>query len=761
MTGIREQLQAGLGGRYVVERELGHGGMASVFLARDPRHDRQVAIKVLRPDVSAFLGIERFLREIRLAATLTHPHILPLHDSGAAGNLLYYVMPFLEGESIRDRLNRDGALAPEEAIRLVREVADALEYAHQHGVIHRDIKPENILLSSGHAVVADFGIARAVDAAADSRITEVGAAVGSPMYMSPEQAAGEPTLDGRSDVYSLGCVLFEMVAGRPPFQGPSSQAIMVSRLLETPPPLRTLQPAASAGLESAMARALARDPAARFGSAAEFSSALIKLETNVPPPAKPANERTSIAVLPFANLSREPDTDYFSDGMADELMAALSRIPALRVAARTSCYTFRGKDTDVRQIGRLLGVDAAVEGSVRKAGNRIRLNVQLIDTASGYHIWSESYDRDMGDVFALQEELARTIAGALHLKLLGTEVQAARVQGTRNLDAYTLYLRGRYHASLRTREGLIRGIAYFDQAIAADPVYTLAYAELGACWALRSFPEFGDYPPLEGMPLARAAVDRAIQLDPESGVAYAWRGVVEFLHDWAWDKAEASLRRSIELTPEYPLSHAWLANVLAVRLRFDESIASIERALALDPLSLTIQLLAGRCYFWAGRYPEALRYVRAILEVDPRQLLAAVWRSRILRHLEGVEAAHEALVAAVQDFGRDPRILGELAVTDALLGRREEAEAFRAELRDSALFGAAEAALGNFDAALAEVERGLAQRAGTVLYVPLNYHDIPSLATHPGIRARFAEIGVDFPPATPKPDPAQGEHSLS
>ncbi len=372
MDSLLESLRRHLGDRYPIERELGHGGMATVYLAQDLRHRRPVALKVLRPGLAALLGTARFLREIEVAAGLTHPHILPLHDSGEVEGLLFYVMPFIEGESLRDRLAAKGAMTVADVLKLGREVADALEYAHRRGIIHRDIKPENILLSSGHAVVADFGIARAIDAAGGAQITEVGAAVGSPMYMSPEQVAGNPVLDGRSDVYSLGCVLYEALTGRVPFSGPTSQAIMVSRLLDTPAPLRTVQPTLPAGLEDLVGRAMARDPDQRFATAAELSAALSALQSGTSGAMRPAlREEASIAVLPFAHLSPDPDSEYFSDGMTEEVMNALAKIPGLRVVSRTSAFAFKGKEWDIKEVGERLGVKTVLEGSVRKVGDRL------------------------------------------------------------------------------------------------------------------------------------------------------------------------------------------------------------------------------------------------------------------------------------------------------------------------------------------------------------------------------------------------------
>ncbi|HEX6434177.1 MAG TPA: serine/threonine-protein kinase, partial [Gemmatimonadales bacterium] len=398
MPELQDQLTATLRGRYAIQREIGHGGMAVVYLARDLKHDRDVALKVLQPRLAEVLGRERFLREIRVAAQLRHPNLLPLYDSGDADGSLYYVIPYVEGGSLRDRLSRDGRLALSSALRLAREVAEALDHAHRHKVVHRDIKPENILLDEGHAVVADFGVARAVSEAIDSEITQSGLLVGTPAYMSPEQATDEPA-DSRSDVYALGCVLFELLTGAPPFTGKSPLAILARRLTEAPPRLSDRGISASPLLENVIARALARDPGERFSTAAELAEQLATVESQLSQPqATPTRvpaipQVVTLAVLPFVNLSPDPESEYFSDGMTEELISALTKVKGLRVTARASAFAFKGKDVDVREIGQKLNVGAVLEGSVRRAGNRLRITAQLINSADGYYVWSETFDR--------------------------------------------------------------------------------------------------------------------------------------------------------------------------------------------------------------------------------------------------------------------------------------------------------------------------------------------------------------------------------
>src|SRR5438477_3574033 len=446
MAELLARLRGVLADRYAIDRELGHGGAATVYLAQDLKHGRRVAIKVLRPELAAALGAERFLREIEIAARLTHPHILPLHDSGEVGGFLYYVMPFVEGESLRDRLNRERQLPVEEAVRIAREVATALSHAHGHNLVHRDIKPENILLSGGEAVVADFGIARAIVAAGADKLTDTGLAVGTPGYMSPEQAMAQQQIDGRADIYALGCVLYEMLAGHPPFLGTTAQEILARHTLDPVPPLRTIRRELPEAIEHAVRKALAKAPADRWRSPAAFSEALGRA---VAPPsvtrraarsiglaavgasllaagyallsrpriANSSGEAASIAVLPFVNIGADPANEPFSDGMSEELMTALARIEGLRVTARTSAFRFKGKAVDVREIGSKLNVGYVLEGSVRRGGPHVRVRAQLINTPTGYRLWSDEYDRDARDVFTVQDEIARAIVGALRLKL--------------------------------------------------------------------------------------------------------------------------------------------------------------------------------------------------------------------------------------------------------------------------------------------------------------------------------------------------------
>ena len=627
--------------------------MATVYLAQDLRHDRPVALKVLHAELAQSLGPDRFLREIRLSARLQHPHILPVLDSGEAAGQLWFAMPFVDGGTLRQRLVRETQLPIDDAVRLTREVADALDYAHQQGVIHRDIKPENVLLGRGHALVADFGIARALAAKGDAgseRLTETGVTIGTPHYMSPEQASGERNLDARTDIYSLGCVLYEMLAGEPPFTGPTQQAILAKRLREPAPRVSTVREVYPS-LEQALTRALARTPADRFATASQFASALDAAPATVlttsastgsgrvtktvalllvlvaafvggflafhhrnlgaptdPPPA-------SAAVLPFTNLSADKDQEYFSDGLTEELITALSQVQGLRVAARTSSFQFKGRDPDIRDVGRKLDVGTVLEGSVRKSGNRLRVSAQLVSVKDGYQLWADSYDRDLADVFAVQEEIARAIVSALRVRLASGRDSVIAAPATRDVAAYDLYLKGRFAWNQRTEASLPQAAQFFEQAVARDSTMARAYAGLADADIL--LPLYTNAAPAAMWPKAKAAALKALSLDSTLAEAHTSLAYGTLLYDWDWTAAEASFRRAIAADSTYPTAHHWYADYLAGRGRLEETLREMRRAHELDPLSRIISAELAWTYYIMHRTDDAQAEIRRTLALDP------------------------------------------------------------------------------------------------------------------------------------------------
>jgi len=748
-------LRTSLADRYAIERELGQGGMATVYLAHDLKHDRKVAVKVLRPDLAATLGHDRFLREITTTASLRHPHILPLYDSGEAAGFLYYVMPYVEGESLRDRLTREKQLPIGEALQIAREVADALSYAHGRHLVHRDIKPENVLLESGHAVVADFGIARAVSAAEDSRVTQVGVVVGTPDYMSPEQAVGESALDGRSDLYSLGCVLYEMLTGAAPFTGAGAgpQAILARRLRDAPAPLREARPQASAELEDLMARLLAADPAGRHASAAELARALETAAAHqsadgparTPPVASPAAR--SVAVLPFVNMSADPENEYFSDGMTEELISVLTRTAGLRVAARSSVFAYKGRNEDARVIGGVLNVDTVLAGSVRKAGARIRLAAQLTTVADGYQIWADTYDRELRDVFAVQDEISQAIARALQLRLGAATGQPAGRKGTENVEAYTHYLRGRFHWGRRTQSEVKKGLEHFQQALALDPEYALAEIGVADSYNIMGFYDW--LHPREAFPRALAAANRALALDDTLAAAYCSRAYVRLYHEWQWAAAEEDFRLAEALAPAYATASHMYGNLLVAQGRFAEAMAAMRRAVASEPLSLIANAAVGWAEYYAGRWDEAIAQHHATIELDPSFMLTHLWLGQVLVQVGAVEEAVQEFETAIRLSGRSAILVAALARAHATACRRSEADRLVAELDElgrqrfvpqydiATVFVAA----GNPDAAFARLERALDDREHELVFLAVDPAMAP-LRGDPRVASLAVRIGL-------------------
>ncbi len=730
-----EQLRTALAGRYRIERELGHGGMAVVFLAEDLKHRRRVAIKVLRPELARSLGSARFLREIEIAAGLNHPHILPLHDSGEAGPrgpdlpaLLFFVMPFVEGESLRDRLTREKQLPLEDALRITRAVADALAYAHRLGIVHRDIKPENILLQAGHPVVTDFGIASALSAAASGRLTDPGFAVGTPTYMSPEQSVGE-TADPRSDLYSLACVLYEMLAGTPPYTGATAQAIHARKAIETVPRLRTVRDTVPEGVEEAIRTALAKVPADRFATAEEFALALSRPAT-VRPVAK------SVAVLPFLNLSANPDNEYFADGITEDVIAQLSKIQSLTVISRTSVMMFKRREQSMRDIAARLSASALLDGSVRREGDRVRIVAQLIDAETDRHLWAETYDRQLTDIFAIQSDVALQIATALRAELSPDEQSRIRREPTRDLQAYQLYLQGRHWFVRHTAEGLRQAIDYFSRAIARDPQFALAHADLAQAYlevALAS--GVGLMHPREAYALASDSVARALALDSTLGEAHCMLGFLKYVHDFDWAGAEAEFKRALELSPGSADAHDLYGRLLASQERHDEAIRMEARAQELDPLSHRTDLASA--LLRAGRYQEAVVAAGHAVELDPEYGRARATLGWAFLKVGRTDEGLAELERGAELTQHDAMFLGQLGEAYALSGQSEKARDVLRRLAERAkdeyvtpyYRAYVHTGLGEYDEAIDCLEQALAEGSGglyglkaSFLFEPLRGH---------------------------------------
>jgi eukaryotic-like serine/threonine-protein kinase len=734
------RLNAALTGRYTLERELGRGGMATVYLADDLKHHRKVALKVLRPELGSILGAERFAREIRVAAGLTHPHILPLYDSGEAAGLLFYVMPYVRGENLRQRLARERQLPVEEAIGLTRQVAAALEHAHEHGLIHRDVKPENILLHEGVAMVTDFGIALAAGVDGDQRLTGTGLMLGTPHYMSPEQAAGERVLDARSDVYSLACVLYELLAGEPPFTGPTAQAVIVKRFTTQAQGVRRLRPGVPAGVEAAIQRALSRVPADRPASAAGFAQAL---SVPGPAPARPA----SIAVLPFQNLSPDPENEFFADGMTEDVIAQLSKIRSLRVIGRGSVMRFKQRKESLQEVGATLDVATVLEGSVRRAGSRVRIVSQLIDVDSDRHLWAETYDRELTDIFEIQSDVAMQIASALEAELSHEERREIRKEPTDDLEAYQLYLQGQHCIHRWTGEGLKLGLGYLEEAVARDPAYALAHAAIAKAYTDVGLGVMGATPPDEAFARAKLASDRALALEPRLAEAHAALGHLKYVCDYDWTGAEAELKLAIELNPNSGDVYDIYGLLLSAQERYDEAIEAQRRAHELDPLKHRMDLVT--TYLRAGRHEEALRAITRVLAVEPLLPLAHATLGWVHLLSGRGEEGVAALLHAVELSPDNTLYRAQLGQAYARVGQTEPARQILRELEELSHvryvspyhLAFVYTGLGDYEQALDWLERAYAERAGGIFGIKGSFLFAP-LKQHPRFRALLAKLNL-------------------
>jgi serine/threonine protein kinase/Flp pilus assembly protein TadD len=674
---MHKGLEDALSGSYDIERELGRGGMATVYLAQDARHKRRVALKVLHPDLSSSIGPDRFLREIQLAARLNHPHIVPLFDSGEAGGFLYYVMPVMEGETLRDRLLRDGQIPLDEALQLVRGIASALDYAHRQNIVHRDIKPENVMLQDGEAVVMDFGIGKAVTVAADDTLTQTGMVVGTPAYLSPEQAAGETRIDGRSDQYSLACVLFEMLSGKKPWTGPTAQSVISKRFSDPVPSLRSVYEKTPDEVENALLKALSRDAADRFATTVEFARALVASHLSTPDgsPLQPGSSTKSIAVLPFTNMSADPEGDFFADGIADEIITALSKVKALRVVSRTSSFTFKGKNDDIREIGRKLQVSTILEGSIRKAGKRLRLNAQLVSTTDSSQLWAERYDRELEDVFAIQDEIASSIVAALRVVLTEDEKKAIENVPTTNIDAYEYYLRGRqfFHQHRRRAHEFARQL--YERAIELDPGYALAHCGVADCCSfLYQYFDASD----ENLRKADSASRRALDLAPHLAEAHASRGLAVSLTG-QFDEAEKEFEEAMRLNPKSFEAAYFYARACNAQGKSEQAAKWYERAVAVRPDDFAALMLLGGIYGDLRRTDDKTRAMRRSydaarkhLELNPDNPRALYMGSAALIELGERDKALDWTRRAESMDPDDPSVLYNVACDYAQLEMRDE-----------------------------------------------------------------------------------------
>jgi serine/threonine protein kinase/tetratricopeptide (TPR) repeat protein len=752
---LRDDLQAALGDAYTVERELGGGGMSRLFVCEEVAFGRKVAVKVLAPELAAGVSAERFQREIKLAAQLQHPNIVPVHTAGEAAGLPYYSMPFVDGLSLRGRLERNAGVPMSEALGILKDVARALAYAHDHGVVHRDIKPENILLADEASVVTDFGIAKALHAAKTDApggtLTQVGTSMGTPAYMAPEQIAGDPATDHRADIYSFGCVAYEVLTGAAPFAHRQPHQLFAAHMGEKPAPLVDRRPDCPPEITALVTKCLEKDPANRPQSARELLRALDSTQSYSTPVSQPAKREFggrklvigaiagiaifsavaalafrnkepagsdvhSLAVLPFENVGGDSANAYFADGIADELTTELSKVPGLSLASRTSAFRYRESSLDIRRVADELDVGKVVEGTVSRSGNRLRLTAQLTDASNGRMLWTDSYQVYTDDLFAVQDSLAAAIVAALRVRLAGNTTATgipAKPRGTDNLEAYDLYLRGRHLWARRGDASLRQAMELFRQAIALDPRFARAHA--GLAMAASVLPMYADVSSDSIYPVGIAAGRRAIEIDPTLADGYLGLGN-SLAYEFKWDETERNFKRAIQLEPDNATAHHWYGSFLSITGRLAESITELQEAVRLDPLSAVMRNELGGVLGHARRFADAERELRRSAELDS----TFIW---VNGNLSGTFLMQNEIDSAMR-YAERAGILKPVAMISVLTAANRVAEAqqvltgFRRAVTptptNSETFLFMHAAARNTDSTLYWLNRAIDVREGTI-----------------------------------------------
>lgn len=660
---LLQQLQESLGSAYTIDRELGGGGMSRVFLATENRLNRKVVVKVLEPDLAAGVSAERFEREIQFAAQLQQANIVPLLATGETNGLPYFTMPFVEGESLRARIKTGDKVSINECNGILRDIARALSYAHGMGIVHRDIKPDNVLLSHGAAVVTDFGIAKAISdarsTAGGASLTQTGTSIGSPAYMAPEQIAGDPGVDHRADLYAFGCLAFELLTGEPPFTADAPQRVLAAHLTQMPKPITTVRTDVPRSMATVIMRCLEKNPADRPASAAEIltelesvsttdeaistrdSSARLRRRTAIiggllvlvgvagavtkfynRPDATAADR--SLAVIPLANLSGDKSNDYLGEGLAEEITGALSKA-GLRVVGRSSASALAAKGMSVGEIARRLHVANVLQGSVQRSGDQLRISVSLVSAPDESVLWTERYDRSMKDVFAVQDEIARSVAGELKVKLTGGQ-RLSRVE-TQDPEAHTAYLQGLYLWNRRNAAGLRKAISLFAEAVRRDPSYAQAYGGMAMAYVV--MPAYDDINSDEMLDRARESANRALVLDSGNVLALTALAYAEALQ-YRNRTAERLFSRAIAIDSSFATAHFWRALLFLQQERNDEALVEILRARSLEPASLVINTGVTQVLYDMRRYDDAEKSGRAVLALDSTFQLGIIDLAKVL-----------------------------------------------------------------------------------------------------------------------------------